>query len=240
MIELYGISSPNVLKVMLMLEEVGQPYVLHRIDIWGQDQFTPEFRALNPNCKVPVIVDPDGPGGEPITVFESGAILTYLAERHGTPGQLLPLGLRERTTVMQWLMWQMGSVGPMFGQSNHFRLSATEKLDYAISRYVTEVKRLYDVLEVRLGESEWLGGADYSVADIATWPWAGFYVEANGVDMAALPAVSRWLEAVKARPATRRVMAEWKGLMAYGTDRRATAEDDGRDRLFGRGRYARA
>jgi GST-like protein len=237
MIELYGISSPNVLKVILMLEELELAHVIHRIDIWAEDQFTPEFRALNPNCKVPVLIDPAGPGGAPITVFESGAILLYLAEKHG---RFLPVDLRARTDAMQWLMLQMGSIGPMFGQSNHFRRSAPPGNEYGISRYVTEVKRLFDVLQVRLSQSEWLGGEEYGAADMAAWPWIALYAEPNGVDLAALPAVARWVDAVSARPATQRALRDWPELEAFALDRRATADPDKVDRLFGRGRYARA
>lgn len=235
MIELYGVSSPNVLKVMLMLEELGLAYTLRKIDIWRQEQFTPEFRNLNPNCKVPVLVDSDGPGAKSITIFESGAILLYLAERYG---RFLPVELSERSIVTQWLMLQMSSIGPMFGQSNHFRRSAPKGNDYAVARYVTEVKRLYGVLEFRLQESKWLGGPEFSIADVATWPWAGFYVKPNGVDLGQHPAVARWVEAIAARSATKRAMATWSELMEHGTERRANAEADGIDRLFGRGRYA--
>lgn len=236
MIELYGMSSPNVLKVILALEELELPYVLHRIDIWAQEQFTDEFRALNPNSKVPVIVDRSDADAAPLTVFESGAILLYLAERHG---RLLPPDLRERTTVVQWLMLQMSSIGPMFGQSNHFRLSAPAGNDYAVARYVSEVRRLYEVLETRLSDSVWLGGPDYSIADVATWPWAALYAKPNGVVLEHLPSVMRWVETIKARPATKRAMVTWKELMVHGTHHRASAEPENLDRLFGRGRYSR-
>lgn len=236
MIELFGMSSPNVLKVMLALEELELPYLVRRIDIWAQEQFTDEFRALNPNSKVPAIVDRSDPDADAVTVFESGAILMYLAERHD---RLLPRGLRERTTVVQWLMLQMSSIGPMFGQSNHFRLSAPPGNDYAVARYITEVKRLYEVLETRLLRSDWLGGAEYSIADVATWPWAALYAKPNGVALDGLPGVMRWVEAIKARPATQRAMDTWKELMEHGTQRRASAEPENLDRLFGRGRFSR-
>ncbi|WP_394657701.1 glutathione S-transferase N-terminal domain-containing protein [uncultured Novosphingobium sp.] len=236
MIDLYAIGSPNVLKVLLLLEELELAYRLHRIDIFGADQFTPEFRALNPNCKVPVIVDPDGPGGRSITVTESGAILFYLAEKFG---RFLEKEGPGRTATMQWLMFQMGSVGPMFGQSNHFRLSAPPGHDYAVSRYVTEVRRLYDVLEVRLSNAEWLGGESYSIADMATWPWAAFYADQNGVDLDTLPGVKRWVAAVDARPATARARLDWPALQAFGLERRVQADPDNVDKLFGRGRHAR-
>lgn len=236
MIELYGISTPNVLKVLLMLEELGLPYRIHRIDIWAEDQFEPEFVALNPNSKVPVVVDPDGPDGKPIIVFESGAILLYFAEKHE---RFLPASPRERSAALQWLMLQMASIGPMFGQSNHFRRSAPPGNDYGVSRYVTEVKRLYDVLERRLGESTWLGGDDYTVADMAAWPWIALYAEQNGVDIETLPNVQRWIQAIAERPATQRAMRDWPELEAFALERRAIADPDKVDRLFGRGRYAR-
>jgi GST-like protein len=237
MIDLYAIGSPNVLKVLLLLEELELAYRLHRIDIFGAEQFTPEFRALNPNCKVPVIVDPDGPDGEPMTVFESGAILLYLAEKHG---RFLPHDQRARCVTLQWLMLQMGSIGPMFGQSNHFRLSAPPGHDYAISRYVTEVRRLFDVLETRLNQAPFLGGDEYTIADMAAWPWVAFYAQQNGVDLADLPGVRRWVDAIAARPAAARAQLDWPTLQAFGLERRAQADPDKLDLLFGRGRHARA
>lgn len=236
MIELYGISSPNVLKVMLMLEEVHQPYELHRIDIWAEEQFTSEFRALNPNCKVPVIIDNDGPNGDCLILSESGAILLYLAEKYN---RFLPALPRDRAITYQWLMLQMGSIGPMFGQANHFRRSAPPGNDYAKSRYGTEVRRLYDVLAARLEASPYLAGDGYTIADMATWPWVAGYAEPNGVDLDKLPAVRRWVDAIGQRPATVRAKRDWPSLEAFAMERRANADPDKVDRLFGRGRYAR-
>jgi GST-like protein len=236
MIELYGISSPNVLKVLIMLEETGLDYDLHRIDIWAAEQFADEFKALNPNSKVPVIIDHDGVGGEPVTVFESGAILFYLAEKTRT---FLPDAPRERYATIQWLMLQMGSIGPMFGQATHFRISAPAGQDYALSRYTTEVHRLFDVLEVRLSQARYLGGEEYTIADMAAWPWAAMYHEQNGVALSGLPAVQRWIDEVSSRPAVVRAHQDWPALMAYANERRAGADPDKRDRLHGRGRYAR-
>lgn len=236
MIDLYGISSPNVLKVLIMLEEVGLNYGLHRIDIWAADQFTNEFKALNPNSKVPVIVDHDGVDGEPVTVFESGAILFYLAEKAGA---FLPKEPRARYATMQWLMLQMGSIGPMFGQATHFRISAPAGQDYALSRYTTEVHRLFDVLEVRLSEARYLGGEEYTIADMAVWPWAAMYHEQNDVKLTELPGVKHWIDDIAARPALIRAHQDWPALMAYANERRASADPDKRDQLHGRGRYAR-
>ena len=236
MIDLYGISSPNVLKVIIMLEETGLAYDLHRIDIWAGDQFTDEFKALNPNSKVPVIVDHDGVGGQPVTLFESGAILFYLAEK---AQEFLPTSPPDRYATMQWLMLQMGTIGPMFGQATHFRGSAPAGQDYSLSRYTTEVHRLYDVLEVRLSQATYLGGDDYTIADMAAWPWAAMYHEQNGVQLSKLPAVKRWIDHVAARPAVVRAHQDWPTLVAYALGRRASADPDKRDRLHGRGRYAR-
>jgi GSH-dependent disulfide-bond oxidoreductase len=227
MIDLYGISSPNVLKVLIMLEETGLAYDLHRIDIWAADQFTDEFKLLNPNSKVPVIVDRDGADGHQVTVFESGAILFYLAEKARA---FLPDAPQDRYATMQWLMLQMSTIGPMFGQATHFRISAPAGQEYALSRYTTEVHRLFDVLEARLSQSRYLGGEDYTIADIATWPWAAMYHEQNSVDLSAVPAVSRWIETVGARPAVVRAHQDWPTLVAFATERRASADLDNRDR----------
>lgn len=237
MIDLYAMPTPNVLKVLLQFEELGLEYRIHRINVYGEEQFTPAFKALNPNSKVPVIIDPDGPDGEPITIFESGAILIYFAEKSG---RFMPNDPRQRIATLQWLMVQMGSIGPMFGQSNHFRRSAPPGNDYATRRYVTEVKRLYDVVEDRLGQSEFLGGPDYSIADMAAWPWVALYDQANGVDLASLPAVRRWVEAIRNRPATQRALEDWPEFEAYATNAKAAADPDKIDHLFGRGKFNRA
>ncbi len=200
MIRLYTWGTPNGKKVSIMLEEVGLPYEVHAINIGKGDQFKPEYLAINPNNKIPSIIDTDGPGGKPFTLFESGAILMYLAEK---TGKLWPAGMRERYTVMQWLMFQMGGVGPMFGQANYF-FPLQEKIPYAIERYHKETLRLYGVLEKRLGEVEYLAG-DYSIADIATYPWVGRH-EIHHVKLEDFPNVKRWFDKISQRPAVQRGM----------------------------------
>ena len=235
-VTLYGLSSPNVMKVVVMLEEIELPYHFLPINIWTHEQFSESFQELNPNSKVPVLIDPEGPDGDPITLFESGAILIYLAEKSG---RFLPPAPKARYATLQWLMVQMGSIGPMFGQATHFRRSGPDGSSYALDRYVSEVHRLFEVIEARLGVAAWLGGSDYSIADMATYPWISMYYEANGVVLDRFPAVGRWLAANAARPAVQRVEAFWVGLQAEDMARRAQADADGFDHLFGRGRYAR-
>ena len=201
MIDLYTWRTPNGRKVSIMLEEVELPYAAHPIDIGKDEQFAPDFLAISPNNKIPAIVDRDGPGGGPYSVFESGAILLYLSEKAG--GRFLPRDARPRYDVMQWLMFQMGGVGPMFGQAHHF-IRAREAVPYAIERYRNEAKRLYGVMEKRLSAHEYLAG-EYSVADIATYPWVGRH-EMHQVDLADFPQVKRWFDAVSARPAVQRGM----------------------------------
>ena len=167
-IALYTWSTPNGRKISIALEEMGLPYTVHPIDIGKGQQFEAEFLKISPNNKIPAVVDPDGPGGQPISVFESGAILVYLAEKCG---RFIPKDARARVACMEWLMWQMGGFGPMLGQAHHFRRFAKEKLPYAIDRYTNEARRLYGVLDKRLGEAEYLAG-EYSIADMATLPWA--------------------------------------------------------------------
>ncbi len=201
MIDLYTWRTPNGRKVSIMLEEVDLPYAAHPIDIGKDEQFAPDFLAISPNNKIPAIVDRDGPGGSPYSVFESGAILLYLSEKAG--GRFLPRDARPRYDVMQWLMFQMGGVGPMFGQAHHF-IRAREAVPYAIERYRNEAKRLYGVMEKRLSAHEYLAG-EYSVADIATYPWVGRH-EMHQVDLADFPQVKRWFDAISARPAVQRGM----------------------------------
>lgn len=198
MIDLYTFTTPNGRKASIMLEEVGLPYNVHKIDITKGEQFTPEFVAINPNSKIPAIADRD----TGITVFESGAILIYLAEK---TGKLLPTNDKERFQVLSWLMLQMGSVGPMLGQLNHFKKFAPEKLPYAIERYEKETLRLYSVLDGQLAEREFLCG-DYSIADIATYPWIVIY-EWQGLTLDSYPNLKRWVETVQQRPAVERGMA---------------------------------
>ncbi|MCC6610923.1 MAG: glutathione S-transferase N-terminal domain-containing protein [Burkholderiales bacterium] len=203
MIELYTWGTPNGRKISIMLEEVGLPYNVHPIDITKGEQHAPAYVAINPNHKIPAIVDPYGPDGKPIAMFESGAILIYLA---GKAGQLLPATLRGRYEALQWLMFQVGHIGPMFGQVHHFVRSAEVEVPYAIERYTKEKDRLYGVLDRRLGEAEYLAAGEYSIADIATYPWVARH-EWHETDLGAFPNVKRWFEAIGARPAVARGMA---------------------------------
>lgn len=202
MIEVYSWATPNGHKVHIMLEECSLPYRVHAIDIGAGEQFAPEFLALSPNNKIPAIVDPDGPEGQPMRMFESGAILLYLA---GKTGRFLPEGVGAKYEVLQWLMFQMGGVGPMFGQTHHFLRYAPEKVDYAIGRYTRETTRLYGVLNARLGQHEYLAD-EYSIADIATFPWVARH-EWHEVALATYPNVLRWFKAIANRPAVQRGMA---------------------------------
>lgn len=201
MIQLYTWATPNGKKVSVMLEEVELPYEVHPINIAKGDQLKPEYLAINPNNKIPAIIDTDGPGGKPLKLFESGAILMYLAEK---TGKFLPQEMTKRYEVIQWLMFQMGGVGPMFGQANYFyRLE--EKVPFAIDRYYKEAIRLYKVLEQTLGQRDYLAG-DYSIADIATYPWVGRH-DGHNVKLEEFPNVKRWFETISQRPAVKRGMA---------------------------------
>ncbi len=230
MIDLYTWPTPNGHKIHIMLEEVGLDYNVIPINIGRGDQFEPEFLKISPNNKMPAMVDSDGPDGKPISLFESGAMLMYLAEK---TGRLMPSETRERYHVVQWLMFQMGTVGPLLGQAHHFRIYAPEKIDYAIARYTNEANRIYRVIEKRLGEAEYLAG-EYSIADIATFPWVRSH-ERQGVDIGELPNFVRWFEAIKARPAVQR------GLEVLGEERRKPEGMDqrARDILFGATQYQR-
>jgi GSH-dependent disulfide-bond oxidoreductase len=201
MIQLYTWATPNGKKVSVMLEEVEIPYEVHPINIAKGDQLKPEYLAINPNNKIPAIIDSDGPGGKPLKLFESGAILMYLAEK---TGKFLPQEMAKRYEVIQWLMFQMGGVGPMFGQANYFyRLE--EKVPFAIERYYKEAIRLYKVLEQTLGQRDYLAG-DYSIADIATYPWVGRH-DGHNVKLEDFPNVKRWFETISQRSAVKRGMA---------------------------------
>ena len=202
MITLYTWGTPNGRKVSIMLEECALPYRVEAVDITQKQQFRPEFMAINPNSKIPAIVDDEGPDGQPMALFESGAILIYLAEKSG---RFLPADARARYAALQWLMFQMGGVGPMFGQTHHFLRYAPEPVPYAIERYRTETARLYGVLNRRLGEADFLAG-EYSVADIATYPWVARH-EWHDIRLADYPNVARWYAAIGARPAVQRGMA---------------------------------
>jgi GSH-dependent disulfide-bond oxidoreductase len=201
MIDLYTWTTPNGRKASIMLEELALPYNVHPVDISKGEQLRPDFVALNPNSKIPVIVDSDGPGGASFRVFESGAILIYLADK---TGKLLAREPRARSEALQWLMFQMGGVGPMFGQAHHFLRAAPEPVPYGIERYTKETRRLYGVLDKRLGEAKFLAG-DYSIADIATFPWVARH-EWHKVDLKEFPNVARWYAEIDARPAVARGM----------------------------------
>jgi GST-like protein len=228
MIELYTWPTPNGHKVHILLEECGLPYTVHGIDIGAGDQFTAEFLKISPNNKIPAIVDPDGPDGQPIALFESGAILLYLA---GKTGRFLPPDVRGKYLALQWLMFQMGGVGPMFGQAHHFRIYAPEKIEYAVNRYTNEARRLYGVMDRRLGETEYFAG-EYSIADMAIFPWTRSHAN-QGVDLADFPNVQRWFDALAARPAVQR------GLKVLADRRKAQVDEKARDVLFGATQYAK-
>lgn len=238
MIALYACGTPNVFKIMLMLEELGLAYRLHKINVYAGEQFTPEFLALNPNNKVPVIVDPQGPDGEPITVFESGAILVYLAEK---AGRFLSADCRERTQALQWLMLQVSGIGPMFGQAVHFHFAAPPDNAYAHVRYLTETKRLHDVVEGRLAVSPWLGGKDYGIADMATLPWiANFHRYAwAGIDIGNYPQLARWINAIHERPAYQASYPLFQTLAKETLSAQRNGDPEQVDRYLGRGRYSR-
>ena len=201
MVELYTWETPNGRKVSIMLEECGLPYTVHPVDLGKGEQHAPEFLALNPNNRIPVIVDSDGPGGGPITLFESGAILIYLA---GKTGKFLPRSTRGKYKALEWLMFQMGGVGPMFGQLHVF-LKMADPVPYALDRYSKERYRLYGVLDRRLGEAKYLAG-EYSIADIATYPWIARHTF-HKTDLTLYPNVKRWFDAISARPAVVRGMS---------------------------------
>jgi GST-like protein len=225
MIDLHYWPTPNGHKITIMLEETGLDYTIHPVDIGKGEQFAPDFLAIAPNNRMPAIVDHDpAVGGPPIAVFESGAILLYLAEKTGRFGGD---ALRERTEVNQWLMWQMGGLGPMLGQNHHFNIYAPEKIPYAMERYVKETNRLYGVLDRRLADRAFVAG-DYSVADMAAYPWIVPH-EAQGQTLADFPNVKRWFETIAARPAT--VAAYEKGKAI--NDARTPMTDEQKKVLFG-------
>ena len=231
MIELHMWPTPNAHKVTLFLEETGLPYRTVEVNIGAGDQFKPAFLAISPNNKMPAIVDPDGPDGRPISVFESGAILLYLAEK---TGRFLPADARGRYEVLQWLMFQMASVGPMLGQAHHFRDYAPEKLPYAIDRYTNESRRIYRVVDTRLKDRDYVAG-EYSIADMAIYPWF-LHHEREGVDIGELPHVRRWMDAIGARPATQRGLA----VMAERRPARPGPQSEAqRQILFGSKQYER-
>lgn len=226
MIEIYTWPTPNGHKVHIMLEETGLEYRVIPVDINEGEQFAPEFLKIAPNNRIPAMVDPDGPGGEPISLFESGAILIYLAEK---TGRFLPADPHGRYTTLQWLMFQMGNIGPMLGQAHHFRIYAREKIPYAIQRYTNEATRLYRVVDHRLGESEWIAGEEYTIADMAIWPWLRRY-ERQGQNLDDYPNLARWYHEMVERPAVQRAL---KVLADRQTG--ANRSDKAWDTLFGTG-----
>jgi GST-like protein len=228
MLEVWTWPTPNGHKVHIALEELELPYKIVPINIGKGEQFGPEFLALNPNHRIPAIVDPDGPGGKRLELFESGAILIYLADK---TGKLLPADPAARYTALQWLMFQMGGVGPMFGQYGHFHNYAPEQVPYAKARYANEVKRLHGVLEKRLGQAEWLAGDTYSIADIATYPWLRF-PERRAIDLNDYPNVKRWYDAIEARPAVQRGID-----VLSANQRQGTMTPEEREILFGQTQF---
>jgi GSH-dependent disulfide-bond oxidoreductase len=237
MITLYGMGSPNVVKIYIALEELGLPYTVQPVDVFTGKQFDDAFLALNPNAKVPVIVDPDGPGGKPYTVFESGAILLYLAEK---TGKLLPKDTAGKFDAVQWLMTQMSTVGPMFGQYVHFLRFAPPGNDYSKSRYFTQAARVCDAIDRRLAGATYLAGSEYSVADVATFPWMRNVPTLLGAEAATkFPNITRWVKLIDERPAVKKALAEVEAVRARTTpfDK---AEAATLDRVFGRGEYAAA
>jgi GST-like protein len=228
MIDVFTWATPNGHKIHIMLEECGLPYTVHAVDIGDGDQFKPEFLAISPNNKIPAITDSNGPDGKPISMFESGAILLYLA---GKTGKFMPEDVRGKYTALQWLMFQMGSIGPMFGQAHHFRNYAPEKIDYAINRYTREANRLYGVMDKHLGNAAYFAGA-YSIADISIFPWTRSHAN-QGVNLDEYPNVNRWFDAISARPAVQR------GVKVLADRRRPITGEKEREILFGNKQYER-
>ncbi|WP_343623442.1 glutathione binding-like protein [Roseateles puraquae] len=223
MLEVYSWPTPNGHKVHIMLEECGLAYRVHPVDIGKGEQFAPDFLTISPNNKIPALVDPAGPSGQPISLFESGAILLYLA---GKTGRLLPADVAGKYEVLQWLMFQVGSIGPMLGQAHHFRTYAPEQLPYAIDRYTQEAQRLYGVLNKRLAHATYLGGADYSIADIAVFPWLRAWKN-QGVALADFPHLKGWFDEIAHRPAVQR------GVAVLADARRPLTDPQAREALFG-------
>ena len=227
MIQVYSWPTPNGHKVHIMLEECGLPYRTHPVNIGTGDQFKPEFLAISPNNKIPSITDPDGPGGEPISLFESGAILLYLAAK---TGRFLPDDVAAKYEALQWLMFQMGGVGPMLGQAHHFRIYAPEKIPYAVERYTNEAQRLYGVMNRRLAKSKYIGGPDYGIADIAVFPWLRSWKN-QGITWNDFPHLKGWFDEVAARPAVKR------GVEVLADLRQPLTNEQARETLFGKGQY---
>ncbi|ESJ24618.1 glutathione binding-like protein [Cupriavidus gilardii] len=229
MIDVYSWATPNGHKVHIMLEECGLPYQVHPINIGAGDQFGEEFLKISPNNKIPAIVDSEGPDGKPISLFESGAILVYLA---GKTGKFLPEDVRGKYETLQWLMFQMGGVGPMLGQAHHFRIYAPEKIEYAINRYTNEARRLYGVIDKQLSNRPWLAGDEYTIADIATFPWLRSW-QNQGIELDDYPHLKRWFNTIAERPAVKR------GVEVLARERKPLHTDKEREILFGATQYAR-
>jgi len=229
MIEVYSWPTPNGHKVHIMLEECGLPYRVIPVDIGSGAQFEADFLAISPNNKIPALKDTEGPDGQPIHLFESGAILLYLA---GKTGRFLPADTTGKYEVLQWLMFQMSSIGPMLGQAHHFRIYAAEKIAYAIERYSKEAQRLYRVMDARLAVSRYIGGPAYSIADMAVFPWLRSWKN-QGVNLSDYPQLKGWFDEVEARPAVQRGLAVMEDL------RKPLLDDKSRDALFGEAQYRR-
>ena len=229
MIEVYSWATPNGHKVHIMLEECGLAYQAHPVDIGAGEQFRPEFLAISPNNKIPAIIDSDGPQGQPISLFESGAILVYLADK---TGKFMPEGVRARYEMLEWLMFQMAGVGPMLGQAHHFRIYAPDKLDYAIARYTNEAKRLYGVMDKRLAGRRYIAGDSYSIADIAIFPWLRSWKN-QGIDWDDYPRLKAWFDEIAVRPAVQR------GVQVLADLRKPLQDERAKEMLFGASQYRR-
>jgi GST-like protein len=227
MIDVYSWATPNGHKVHILLEELGLPYRVHAVDIGAGDQFKPDFLSISPNNKIPAIVDAHGPDGKPISLFESGAILVYLASKSG---QFLGHTDREKFNTLQWLMFQMGAVGPMLGQTHHFRIYAPEKIEYAVNRYTNEAKRIYGVIDKQLSQHPYLAGNAYTIADIATFPWIRSWKN-QGIELSDYPHLKTWFDTVSERPAVKR------GVEVLASARKPLTDDKARDILFGSQQY---
>lgn len=231
MIDLYSWPTPNGHKVHIMLEETGLAYTIHPINIQKGDQFQPEFLKISPNNRIPAIIDQDGPGGKPYSLFESGAILIYLAEK---TGKFLPTEPTAKYDTLQWLMWQMGGIGPMFGQAHHFRGYAPVEIPYAVDRYTKEAGRLYGILDKQLGQSAYLAGPDYTIADIATFPWTRS-IDRQGHSLDDFPNVKRWSDAINARPG----VAKGVTVLEDVRGERKPLSDEERAVMFGDKQFAK-
>jgi GST-like protein len=230
LLELHCCNSPNNEKIFILLEELGLEYVIRYRSIWKLEQYAPEFVALNPNSKMPVLVDSDTPSGEPLVVFESGVILQYLAEKHG---RFLPMETAAKFEVLEWVMFQMANVGPIVGNFFHFRRFAPAGSDYALDRFRNETRRLYGVIESRLSQSAHLGGSDFTIADIALYPWARLHPHSE-VDLEKLPALAAWLERCAARPGVARAYEKTESFRAGFEETVRNTPPENLDRIFGR------